>query len=114
MAPAELHLLTERVAALLNRLPGGDKRLEKAIQSLQRINQALVTIACLVDCYGDVFRCEHVVDSVQPMVEHYEALGEREHSRNPLVRRRSSHGEELEGIALLSREIFMSIMQFAL
>jgi hypothetical protein len=111
MAPAEAHLPTQRVDALLKSLPSDDERLEKPVQSLRRIGRVLAAVACLVDCYGDVFSYGHVFDS---FLEHYEVLGEKKHTWNRLARRRSSHGEELEDVALLSHEIVVSMVQFAL
>jgi hypothetical protein len=111
MAPAEPHLPTQRVNALLKSISSSDQRLEKPVQSLQRISRVLAAVVCLVDCYGDVFRYGHVFDS---FLEYYEAPGERKHTWNPLVRRRSSQEEELEDVTLLSHEIAVFIVQFAL
>lgn len=111
MAPAEPQRAIQRVDALLQSLPGDDPRLEKVVESLQSISRVLAAVACLVDCYGPVFSYGGVFDS---FLERCEALGEKKHTWKPLVRRRSSHGEEAGDMAVLSREIAVFIVQFAL
>jgi hypothetical protein len=111
MAPAEPHLPTQRVDALLKSLASDDQQLEKPFQSLERISRVLAAVECLVDCYGDVFRYGHVFDS---FLGRCEALGEKKHTWKPRIRRRSSHEEEHHDVTLLCREIVVFIVQFAL
>ncbi|KAF2464386.1 uncharacterized protein BDR25DRAFT_346717 [Lindgomyces ingoldianus] len=119
MAPAEPHLPTQRVAALLASLSSDDERLEKPVQSLQKIRGVLAAVELLVACYGNVFGRVQVFDSVLDFYEDRlpDWLKGKKHSWNSLVRRRSSHGEELkaeEDVAVLSREIVIFIVQFVL
>ncbi|ORX98811.1 hypothetical protein BCR34DRAFT_142588 [Clohesyomyces aquaticus] len=119
MAPAEPQPSIQRVDELLKGLPRDDERLDKPIQSLEKIRRVLAAVDCFVACYGNVFAGGQFFDSSLDVYETRlrDWQSERKHTWNNLVRRRSSHGEELkaeEEVALLSRDIVVFIVQFAL